>query len=137
MFNGVQELTLSIQDLCASTFIDDDLHGLGKGITIHTQYKLEYLATQILAKLRVPAQVLQDRKVVAEYPDGLWQHIRKTVGLKYRSHQVKLTEWLVFPSVPLEPYSRYAKNIRIATFLEPSVYDPAYKDEYKEGTSGY
>lgn len=94
---------LEIKKLCYSTLIDLDRDLAGVDLLTRMEYHIESMAWMLTNQLRLPVKVLQDNRVIASYPDGLWQHIRKTLGLKYRKWEAKLTEWLVFPQYKLPP----------------------------------
>lgn len=103
----VKTYALTIQHFCASILVDDYELVANLDIEVRHQYRMEMLAHQLVAMLRIPADVLNDDKVIAEWPDGLWQTVRKALGWKHKTRQVRLTEMLLFPGVavprPLKP----------------------------------
>lgn len=104
----VKTYALKIQQFCASILIDDLELTHMLDIEVGHSYRMEMLAHQLVAVLRLPADVLRDDKVIAEWPDGLWHTVRKALGWKHKTRQVRLTEMLLFPGVavpkPLKPY---------------------------------
>lgn len=89
------------------------------------QYKLESMAHMMVATFRVPTKVLQDRRVIAEWPDGLWQHIKQKLGLRYRHKQIRLNEALVFPDVYVP---RNARNTLRMVVQDEVTFD-TYRDD--------
>jgi hypothetical protein len=117
-------ITLAVKHLVASQFIDDEVIA-GENVEVRCDYAIRELAWQLTAVLKTPAQVLQDNRVIAEYPDGLWQHIRKKLGLTHRSNLVRLTEWLTFPTVAVPPIQR---PMRIYVHAGVTAYDTGFKE---------
>jgi hypothetical protein len=58
---------------------------------------------RLTVSLMLPAVVLQEDRVVSDYPASLWQHIRATLGLKYKRTEVRITEVALFPEFKPAP----------------------------------
>lgn len=122
----VKVIELTIQELMASQLFDDEAIPPGN-VRAWLMYRMEYLAHQLTAGLKVPAKVLQDRRLIAEYPDGLWQHIRQKLGWQCRTKQVRLTEWLAFPTIEVPDIRR---PMRIYVQSDVLSVDPRVTDDY-------
>lgn len=113
--------TLQVREWVAAVLVDEDLEALTPNIVLRHQYQLEWLARQLSLSLRVPCKVLQDDRVIAEWPRGLWDYIKRAVGLKYSKKQLRLNECVVYPNVALPDLGRLSQNIRLA--VEPRITD--------------
>lgn len=78
-----------------------EVHNLD--VSVNTSGLAERLAHRLVASLRLPGEVLQDNKVVAEYPASLWDHIKKVLGFKHELVRVRCSETVVFPDIQLPP----------------------------------
>ncbi len=101
----IEHITLTVRELCAGFTFDEEHIPPGNGHA-YMRYMLEGQLRAITIMLKVPAKVLQDDRVVAEYPDGLWQHIRKSIGLKHRKVVLRANEWVTFPTVEIPPLEK-------------------------------
>jgi hypothetical protein len=111
----VKALELRIKQLMVSALVAEDIYDCQPSLDVSLMFRPEYLARQLTACLRVPAQVLQEDRVLDHYPDGLWQHIRAKLGWKYRRKEVRLTEWLVYPTV--EVPEQFTDTVRL--YVQP------------------
>lgn len=93
----VQQVELTLRDYCVAALIDAGVEQ--PNVRAFVNYKLEYLAHLLQAVVRLPTHEQQDR-VIAEYPDGLWQHIKAALGLQHRTVKVWFNETLIFPKIP-------------------------------------
>lgn len=113
---SVEQLTLSMQKYVAASILDRcavaDCANEDQ-LRVRFGYSIERHAYMIETMLRLPADVLQDRKAIAHYPDGLWQHIKMKLGRPYRRVVVRLTEHLVYPTVDVP--NVYADTVRVYT----------------------
>ena len=114
----IQTYELRIKELICSDLCDD----YNLDIRVQEFGRPEYLARQLVASMRIPAAVLQEDRMIASYPDGLWQYIRSACGLPFRVREVRLTEYLLFPNVSIPP----GMQDKVRLFVQPSVttYDP-------------
>lgn len=94
------------------------------------QYRIEQMAHQFTALMRVPADVLRSDDVIAEWPDGLWQTIRQSLRLPYRKRQVTMTEMLLFPKVRVLPGMKDFR-VHVATMPRLIDYKAANEDTYE------
>jgi len=109
-----REWDLSVEEFRSCLRIDPRLRSrMQQNIEVEMRHRAEDMSDEMLMRLRIPAMVLQDAKVVARYPDGLWQHIRKACRLSYRCVVVRLREVVTFPDVSLP--DPYARNMRVYT----------------------
>ncbi len=63
-------------------------------------YQIQDQAYLLVNTFKLPVDVLQQERVIASYPNGLWQHIRSKFTDNYRRKYVLLTEHLMFPDLP-------------------------------------
>lgn len=90
----IKTLRLAIKQYEASVLINH----IGD-VKFELTYHIETLCYLLRAAVRIPAEVLSDRKVVASYPTNLWQYIRKALGLKYLKTDVRVSEHLLYPTI--------------------------------------
>jgi hypothetical protein len=109
----IETLTLDLKDYMVSMLLDA---GYSVPLKVEVVYRAEYMAYLLMARMRVPAQVLQEDKVVAEYPASLWDHIKKAVGMKYATEKVKLTEYLLYPTI--EVPKQFTDKVRLYVHTE-------------------
>ena len=75
------------------------------------------------AMLKLPAKVMQEKQVIAEYPATWVQAIRKRLGLRYRVIQVKLSEHLVFHTLKVPHHLRDKNSLYTEVFREAAMSD--------------
>lgn len=119
---AVRTWDLSVEEFQSCLRVDPRLRDhLHRHFERECQRYFEDMSDTLLMRLRIPAMVLQDSRVVACYPDGLWQSIRKALRLPHRCVEIRLREVVTFPDAPLpEPYSR---TMRVFTEEERSIVD--------------
>lgn len=59
------------------------------------------MAYRLIASMRIAGDVLQDDRIVAEYPATFWDHVRKVFGFSYRKDVVRVKETVLFPEMQL------------------------------------
>lgn len=64
----------------------------------------EKMAHEVLARVRLPAEVLQDNRVIAEWPATWWDHLKARFGRPHKTRRVLLKEAVIFPTIKLPPY---------------------------------
>lgn len=64
----------------------------------------ERMATEVAARVRLPADVLQDSRVIAEWPATWWDYLKARFGRPHRTRRVLLNEAVIFPTVKLPPF---------------------------------
>lgn len=64
----------------------------------------ERMAQEVACRVRLPADVLQDNRVIAEWPATLWDYIKAAFKRPHRTRQVRLNEAVIFPTVKLPPF---------------------------------
>lgn len=115
----MRRVLLTVHQLGVDIMLDTDGMEIPHGnIAAHHMWSLETMAAHLRLSLKVPSQVLQDNKLIAEYPDGLWSYILHALGLKARMKQIRLNEWLMFPTIevpeikghPLKIYAKMSVN---------------------------
>lgn len=113
-----KEIELTVQQYAVSSAIPAGLlKGGAASVRAELEFHVERLAHILNITARVPADVLQDRKLIAEYPANLWQYIRKALGLHYRKTEVRLNEHLVFPTIAIPPHL----GKQALLYVEPQV----------------
>jgi hypothetical protein len=121
----VQVLTLHIKKLICSQLMDTEMFGgTSPKLNVELTYRIEMMARQLTACLELPVDVLQNDRLIAEYPDGLWQSVRKALRLKHRTRQVRMNEWLTFPAIDINQYGRAGDTVRVYARPSLSFYDP-------------
>jgi hypothetical protein len=124
-FAKVETLDLDILKYNAATVLDrlllTESH---RSLEIFQREVPEQMAYQIAATLRVPGKVLQDRKVIATYPETLWDYIKRELKQRFprlklvvKMKEVRLTEHLVYPEVSVP--DRYSSSVRL--YIQPEV----------------
>lgn len=101
----VKQLELELKQYCIAWSVDEEVLGAELDIRVHGQYSIEYLAHLFQAHLRIPAKVLQENRIIAEYPSSLWQHLKKALRLKYETRKIRLNEYLMFPTIKMPPFA--------------------------------
>lgn len=104
---------LLVKQWAIAVLIDEGLIRSSDQLDVGFQYRIEYLARQISLVLKLPCQELADESVVAEWPSTLWDHIKKTLGLRYRKHQLLHSETLVFPDIDIPAH---LGKVRVYTY---------------------
>jgi len=64
---------------------------------MHAEYHLEEAYQRFRLEWRTPGNILQDDKVVYRYPKNIWQMLKRSLGLKYKSDTITAKEIVVFP----------------------------------------
>lgn len=85
----------------------------------------EQMAQQLIAQLKVPAQVVQENRLLHRHPATLWDHIKQ----RLRAHvqwlkpwlpvaytEIRLTEHLLYPTVKVP--EEFADTVRL--YVAPS-----------------
>lgn len=100
MLTKIETITLQIRELMVQVLIDSGLFDDTKpGLDVASHYYATHMAHAIMARLRIPAEILQENNVIATYPTTLWQHVRKCLGLDYDKTIVRMNEWLLYPNI--------------------------------------
>lgn len=124
----IRHLLLTVQQLGVDMLLDTDGVKIPeRNILAHHQWSLETMVTHLRLSLKTPAQVLQDRRLIAQYPDGLWQHIRQSLGLKARVKQIRMNEWLCFPTV--EVPELHGHPLKIYAKMDVTTWDQRIREE--------
>lgn len=121
--DGIKTITLDVQQYVVSALINEGYKGIP--LKVDVQYRAEYMAWHLAAMMKIPAQVLQQDRVIAEYPSDWWQGIRKRLGLKYNKCQVRLTEHLLYPHVEVPKY--HGDKVRLHVYTPPTRF-MSYKE---------
>ena len=109
---AVRTWDLSIEEFRSCARIDPRFREhLAKNIDFQFQELVDRMGDEVIMSLRIPAMVLQDAKVVASYPDGLWQNFCKYLGFPYRCVEIRLRELVTFPDVELP--GKHARHMRV------------------------
>ena len=107
----VDTIELLVQQYEASVLADfDDLPATQ--VRTLVLYRLESLAYQLTMVMRLPAQVLQHDRILAEYPVTWWDHIKQRLGWRHAVSQVRLTEHLLYPHIAVP---RHESKVRLYT----------------------
>lgn len=123
---GFETYRLTIERFVSSIAVDLDLP---RDIQIMGQYHAKMLTHTLSAVMRLPADVLRNDQVIAEWPDGLWQTIRKALRLEYNKRQVRATEMLLFPNIVVPPGMKdYRVHFTTRELVIP--YEAANEDTY-------
>lgn len=107
--------TLTIEQYFTSTLIDNLVAELGinsPDVRSLLDYHASTQAHMLSSVMRVPADVLQNDRVIATYPTTLWDYIKRSLRLKYKRTEVRISEHLLYPMVEAPPF---ANNIRLFT----------------------
>lgn len=115
MINPQDELyqirMLPIKQWACDSLVDWDYDN----VKVVVERSLESMVYHIRLLVQAPTEALQQDRVIAEYPATWVQHIRKRLGWKHRTTQVKLSEYWVFPGIPVP---KYAKDVKVALYSE-------------------
>ena len=120
----IEVVRLRLEQYCASMLVDE-LGWNDPQVRALTQYRIECLAHMLTAAHTAPALVLQNNRVLADYPTTLWDHIKSKLGRRHNRTVIRMAEHLTFPKVKL-PHP--LKN-EFLVYVRPST---AYWD-YEDG----
>lgn len=109
----IETFTLDVEQFFVAKLVDESLFACADNTKVEAYFVAEALAYGIQASFRVPAKILQEREVIASWPSSLWQHIRKSLGLSYKSTSVILTEKLLFPNAPIPESWRRGMRVNV------------------------
>lgn len=118
----IKTITLDVQKYMVGVLIDEGFANIPLDVAV--RYRAEQMAWHLVATMRLPAQVLQQDRIIAEYPSDWWQALRQRLGLKYKKQQVRLTEHLLYPHVEVPRY--HGDKVRLHTYTAQSFLD--YKE---------
>jgi len=66
------------------------------------EYQAEMLCHHIGLHYRMPAEVLQSKEVIAEWPTTWWDAVKKRLGLAHNTSQVRLHEAIIYDKLKLK-----------------------------------
>lgn len=97
---GTRRIELMVRDWVASSACDLE-HVHPDNLKTYVHYLMENLAHIISMKLRMPCLELQKDEVVADWPATWWDHLKCRLGLKYEVTQLRCSEVLAIPEIPV------------------------------------
>jgi hypothetical protein len=123
----VMEYQLALRDFVVNWIEEEDgIPPPYPDIKVRQRFIIESTGRAFMAMLRLPCDVKQDNRLLASYPDGLWQAIKAKLGLSYRRKEIRLSEFLVFPHIEVP---KFGKTVRVAVFPELRAVQFPYKDD--------
>lgn len=76
-----------------------------ENVEVFVHHRIEYMAYELKAQLLVPSKVLQQGRIVCEYPSDWWQAIKARLGWKHRTRMHLIDEYLLFPKIPVPAWA--------------------------------
>jgi hypothetical protein len=116
----VKTLELVLRQYCVQTMVDEDEFALGN-VKLTMQYRLEWMAYQLMGTLNLPCKVLQDDKEIARFPASRKDMFLVSIGLsrwaKFTS--LRANEYITFPKYEF-PKSMGSARIVYTTHKSPA-----------------
>jgi hypothetical protein len=119
------EITLIMKQYCISVLQDAGI--ADNHLRVQMEYRIQYMAEQLVVDLCVLGQDICKDREIARYPANLWQHIKFFLGLKCREVVILQSEAVIWPGIKI-PEIKGEKH-RIKVDERQYTTDPGRKDD--------